>query len=137
MYRTLISDIEELLAFGDRRAHDIRLIGFSMGGHWAVWLSQQPAISIRSTVLYYAARAGNFAGSKASFLAHFAENDPWIARSARRRMERAISKANCAYSAFEYPGTGHWFAESARYNAYDVGAADLALKRTIAYLGSV
>ena len=134
MYKHLISDIKELLAFSDHHAPAVNLVGFSMGGHWAVWLSQQPHLPVRSTILYYAARSGSFAHCKASFLAHFAETDPWVSKSARRNMERAISSAGCAYRAFDYPETGHWFAENVRSDAYDAASAELALERTIAHL---
>ncbi len=136
MYKTLIANIENLLAYGDRGARTVSLVGFSMGGHWAVWLSQQPDLEIRSTVLYYAVRAGNYVHCKTSFLAHFADNDPWVSRTARRNMERAISSAKCVYRAFDYPGTGHWFAETDRPEAYDAASAELAFERTIAHLGS-
>lgn len=137
MYKSLISDIDDLLAFGGCRARAVSLVGFSMGGHWAVWLAQQPDLPVRSAVLYYAARAGSYTSSRASFLAHFAECDPWVSMSARRKMEREISKARCAYTAFDYAATGHWFAESARAEAYDATAAGRALERTIAHLRSV
>ncbi len=137
MYKSLISNIKELLAFGGHQANSVGLIGFSMGGHWAVWLSQQPDLPVRSAILYYAARAGSYANSKASFLTHFAENDPWVSRSARRNMEREISKAGCAYTVFDYSGTRHWFAETARPEEYDATAAELAFERTIAHLKSV
>lgn len=136
MYKTLIANIGELQSFGERGARTVSLIGFSMGGHWAVWLSQQPDLPIRSTVLYYAARAGNYAQCKASFLAHFAENDPWVSRSARRNMERSISSAKCAYKAFDYPKTSHWFAETDRPEAYDAASAEIAFERTITHFGS-
>ena len=137
MYKSLVSDVEDLQAFGDCQKKGVSLVGFSMGGHWAVWLSQQADLPIRSTVLYYAARAGTYANSKAAFLAHFADNDDWVSRPARRNMERAILGANCAYKAFDYPGTGHWFAETARPEAYDAAAAELAFQRTIPHLGSI
>lgn len=136
MYRSLISDIEALMAFGGHGGRSVSLVGFSMGGHWAAWLSQRPDLPIQSTVLYYAARAGDYANSKTSFLAHFAANDPWVSNSARRNMERAIAHAGCAYRAFDYPGTGHWFAETGRSGSYDAASADLAFGRTIAHLGS-
>ena len=74
--------------------------------------------------------------AKCRFLAHFAESDPWVSRSARRNMEHAISSAGCAYLAFDYPGTGHWFAEADRSEAYDAASAELAFERTITHLGS-
>ncbi len=63
MYRTLIRNIGELQAFDGRSGAKVGLVGFSMGGHWAVWLSQRPELPIGATVLYYAARGGSFAGS--------------------------------------------------------------------------
>ncbi|WP_097104425.1 dienelactone hydrolase family protein [Hoeflea halophila] len=136
MYRYLISNIEDLLSVGDSWVRTVDLVGFSMGGHWAVWLSQQPDLPVRSTVLYYAARAGSYAHSKASFLAHFAENDPWVSKTVRRNMERAISSAGCAYQSFDYPETSHWFAETDRPEEYDAGSAELAFQRTVAHLAS-
>lgn len=102
-----------------------------MGGHWAVWLSQRPEYNVDAAVLYYAARAGDFSNCGAGFIAHFAEHDPWVSVSSRRRMERAIHKSGCDYKAFDYPATQHWFAESNRPNEFDESAAKLALKRDL------
>ncbi|MEZ5779241.1 MAG: dienelactone hydrolase family protein [Paracoccaceae bacterium] len=134
MYKSLIADIETLLAFEAPAPREVAIVGFSMGGHWAVWLSQQPGLPIRSTVLYYAARGGNFAASTSSYLAHFAQNDPWVSASARRGMERALTRAGRSYAAHDYPGTGHWLAEADRSQDYDAEAAALALQRTVSHL---
>ena len=108
-----------------------------MGGHWAVWLSQQSDLPIRSAVLYYAARGGSVANSKVSFPAHFADVDLWVRTTARRRMERAIVAADRPYAAYDYPGTGHWFAESAREHDYNPESAKSAFDRTLAHLKAV
>jgi carboxymethylenebutenolidase len=133
MYRTLIRNIDELRAAAGTEA-DIGVAGFSMGGHWAVWLSQRPDLPIAATVIYYATRAGSFADSHAGFIAHFAEDDPWVKPAARRRMETAIAAGGCDYRAFDYPGTGHWFAESDRDRDHVPEAAALAFERTTAHL---
>jgi len=133
MYRTLIRNIDELQSF-DGAGADIGVVGFSMGGHWAVWLSQQGELPICATVLYYAARAGSFAASRSSFLAHYADRDPWVSRPSRRRMEREIEKAGCAYQAFDYPGTRHWFAEEDRAQEYEAEASGLSFERTARHL---
>lgn len=133
MYRTLTADIRDLLA-SHGGGDSVALIGFSMGGHWAVWLAQRPDLPVRSVVLYYAARAGDFSQSRASFLAHFADDDPWVSRSARRNMERALSRAGRDYAAHDYPETRHWFAESACTAEYDDQAAGLAFRRTVAHI---
>lgn len=129
MYKTLTRNIDQLRARGGVRG-DIGVVGFSMGGHWAVWLSQRPDLPISSTVLYYAARAGSFQGSHSSFLAHFADHDSWVSAAGRRKMEREIAMARHPYTAFDYPGTSHWFAESDRRGEYDARAAAEAFERT-------
>lgn len=133
MYRTLIRSIEAVQSF-EGAGGDIGVVGFSMGGHWAVWLSQRRELPIGATVLYYAARAGSFAASHSSFLAHYADRDPWVSRAARRRMEREIERAGCAYRAFDYPGTQHWFAEDDRVQEYEAEASGLAFERTVKHL---
>jgi carboxymethylenebutenolidase len=134
MYKTLGRNIETLCAEAGGGMNRIGVVGFSMGGHWAVWLSQRPEYRVTATVLYYAARGGSFAESNSTYFAHYAEDDPWVSPNARRGMERAIAKAGCAYQAFEYPGTGHWFAENDRTREYDLSASGLALKRTKRHL---
>ena len=89
---------------------------------------------LSAAILYYAARGGDFGRSTARFLAHFAAEDPWVRPAARQRMERAIAAAGRPYRAFDYPDTGHWFAESARPADYRSEAARLALRRDAAFL---
>ncbi len=111
------------------------VIGFSMGGHWAIWLAQHPDQSVAAVVLYYAARGGDFSAATAPVLAHFAETDDFVSASSRRAMERAITARGLHYTAHEYPGTEHWFAESAEAT-FAPGAAALALDRTASFLAS-
>lgn len=131
MYRALTRNIEELRK--ESGNEHVGLVGFSMGGHWAVWLSQRPGLQISRVVLYYAARAGSFASSRASYLAHFAECDDWVSSGARRRMESELAKAARPYKAYDYAGMGHWFAESARPE-FAPAVANLAFERSVAHL---
>ncbi len=131
MYRTLMRDLEGLRK--EAGTEWVGLVGFSMGGHWAVWLSQRPELPVAAAVLYYAARAGDFGGSRASYLAHFAADDDWVLESARKRMEREIAKAGRPYQAHVYAGTEHWFAEAGRPE-YESAAAALAFERTVGHL---
>lgn len=111
----------------------LAVVGFSMGGHWAVWLSQRD-YGLRAAVLNYAARAGTFR-SDVDYQAHFADGDPWVSTSARARMETALRRAGSAYTPHDYPGTAHWFAESDRVE-YAKDPAELALTRDLEFLQS-
>ncbi len=131
MYKTLGADIASLRSISGLDNDKTGIVGFSMGGHWAVWLSQRPEYDVVATVLYYAARAGDFTHCRASVLAHFAEQDTWVSTSARKNMERAVSTSACSYCAYDYPGTKHWFAETERTAEFNGIAARLALKRDL------
>ncbi len=133
MYKTLQRCLDELSDVGGVTRPDAALVGFSMGGHWAVWLTQHPPPVIRGTVLYYAARAGDFSRATSPLLAHFAGTDDFVSTSSRRNMERAIRRSGLDYTAYDYPGAGHWFAESDQPTYHPV-AADSAFERTVAFL---
>ncbi|MGF1614283.1 MAG: dienelactone hydrolase family protein [Gammaproteobacteria bacterium] len=133
LYRRLLAGLESLASQTGRSR--LAVAGFSMGGHWAVWLSQNAGAQIDAVILYYAARGGDLGRSQARYLAHFAGTDPWVSASARRGMERALARNVLPYQGHDYPGTGHWFAESSS-EAFDASAAGLAVHRDLRFLGS-
>lgn len=116
-------------------ADRIGTIGFSMGGHWAFWLAQRAEFPIGVTATFYAARAGDYSASDSAFLAHFAETDEWVSAASVRRLERSLAAAGRPAEFHTYPGTGHWFFEEDRPDAYRPAAASLAWERTISFLG--
>ncbi len=135
-YRTLQQSLVELAAHPRSNGTDPATIGFSMGGHWAIWLAQHPPPQVSATVLYYAARAGDFSRATTPILGHFAAHDDYVSVSARKNMERAVASRGLAYAANDYPATSHWFAES-DHAAFDPDAADLAFNRTLDFLKGV
>ena len=109
VYKYLIRMIDRLRS--EAGADDVGVVGFSMGGHWAYWLAQRPEIPIVATVTFYAARNGDYSGSRSSFQAHFAETDEWVSPTSVRKPERSLAKAGRLFEFHTYPGTGHWFFE--------------------------
>lgn len=115
----------------------IGVVGYSMGGHWALWLSSQarPEVpEISATVVYYATRACDFHASAAAFQVHLAETDPFVSTSSITAQERALRRAGRPYELHRYPGTGHWFAEYDRPDAFHSDATALAWDRTLTFL---
>ena len=130
-YRYLIRMIRELQ---EESPGDVSVLGFSMGGHWAYWLAQRPELPIAATVCFYAARGGDYSKSRSIFLGHFAETDEWVSAAGVRALERALERAGREHRFHTYEGTGHWFFESDRSDAFVPEAADLAWHRTLSFL---
>lgn len=115
----------------------IGVVGYSMGGHWALWLASQARAEvppISAAVTYYATRACDFSASSAAFQTHLAETDPFVSAAGLVSQKRAWRAADRPFEVHTYPGTGHWFADSDRVDAYEPEAAHLAWRRTLAFL---
>ena len=133
-HKMLTRAIEQLAKHPAVQGSTIGVVGFSMGGHWALGLSQQPELPIGAAVTFYAARAGDYSTSRAAFLGHFAEKDDWVSDAALKKLRKSLETAGRIAELFVYPGTGHWFFESDRTDVYDSQAAELAWQRTVAFL---
>jgi carboxymethylenebutenolidase len=135
MWRQIVSAIE--LARSEHRAPAVGQVGFSMGGHWALWLAKQsrPEIPlISATTAFYATRAGDFSASRSAFQFHLADADPFVSVSGIARQERQLGAAGRPAEFHRYPSTGHWFCEWDRPDAYQPDAARLAWQRTLEFL---
>ena len=147
-----IEDAEKLSAKGDETAGErslaafdrladrlgpdakLAVLGFSFGAAYAIWLPSERE-QIVASVAYYGTYWGDFlAGSKAAFLGHFAEHDQFEPDENVAALEDGLRQAGREATLHRYPGTGHWFAEPSRTDAYDLPAAELAFDRTVRFL---
>src|SRR5689334_7538046 len=55
----------------------LAVIGFSLGAYYALDLAAAEPEHIRSVVLFYGTGGDEFSTSRAAYLGHFAENDPY------------------------------------------------------------
>lgn len=110
------------------------VIGFSMGAYFALDLAFREPDSIRAVVLYYGTGSHNF--GSAQYLGHFAENDPYEPDENINLLVSASRVAGRSLTVYRYPGTGHWFAEPDRTDAYRPEAAALAWQRTLDFLAA-
>ena len=76
----------------------------------------------------------DFSASRADYLGHFAENDPYETQANVDSLETSLRRVGRPVTFYRYPGTGHWFFEPDRTEAYNAAAASLAWERTLAFL---
>jgi carboxymethylenebutenolidase len=118
----------------DQADRGLAVIGFSLGAYYALDLSNADPEHIRSAVIFYGTGANDFSSSKADYLGHFAENDEFEPKSNVDSLEESLKRAGRRVTFYRYGGTGHWFFEPDRPDAYNQAAASLAWDRTLAFL---
>lgn len=132
------ADIAEAVTFLSERSDVIGsnfgVIGLSLGAFLAFAHSVENPERVRAVVVFYGTGGGDFRRSKAAYLGHFAEADPFEPAADVQSLEDSIRGAGRTVAFHTYKGTGHWFFEPDRSDAYNEGAAKLAWERTVAFL---
>lgn len=118
----------------EQARHGLAVIGFSLGAYYALDLAAATPEYIQSVVLFYGTGGGDFSSSRAAYLGHFAEKDVYEPQSNVDELEKSLKNADRPVTFYQYPGTGHWFFEADRLDAYNQAAATLAWDRTLAFL---
>ena len=134
------ADVADATRFLNERAgqadRGLAVIGFSLGASYALDLAAADPEHIRAVVLFYGTGGGDFSTSRAAYLGHFAEDDPYEPQPNVDELEEALRSAGRPVTFYRYPGAGHWFFEPDRIDAYNQAAASLAWDRTLASLRS-
>ncbi len=130
----LLSALDDLRRHPGVTGRSVGVVGFSFGGYWALWLASKKPDVIGAATIFYSTGEGDFKRSKAAFQGHFAEKDPFEPDEGVRELEKQLKSAGRPASFYTYPGTGHWFFEKDRPEAYNPQAAHLAWERTITFL---
>ena len=112
----------------------IGVVGLSLGGHWALFLSQLASLPVKATVVYYAVRGGDYRSSRSAFQVHLAEKDEYVTTSGVARLRRNLESAGRPAEFYVYDGTRHWFCDRDQKLSFDAGAAELSWKRTVDFL---
>ena len=125
----------DLLAEQTGRAEEgLAVIGFSLGAYYALELSATAPERVRTVVVFYGTRPGEYGSAQAAYLGHFAESDRFEPQAEVDGLEEALREAGRPVTFYRYRGTGHWFFEPDRPDAYDAAAAGLAWERTLSFL---
>jgi len=112
----------------------LAVIGFSMGAYYALDLAAADPEHIRSVVIFYGTGGGDYSRSKADYLGHFADSDQFEPAANVEQLQEQLQLAHRPVTFYTYEGTGHWFFEKDRTDAYNPKAAELAWDRTLSFL---
>ena len=131
--KLLDAALKELAGHPSRSGKGMAVIGLSLGGYYALDLSENQADLVNKVVLFYATGDQKFQQARAAFQGHFAEQDEFEPRENVEALRRSLETAGRPAEFYEYPGTRHWFFEPDRPE-YDRQAAELAWQRMLAFL---
>lgn len=111
------------------------IVGFGMGGSLGFWASVRLADLVGAAVSFYGTQQIDFAGSQASYLVHFAEEDEYISDDEAAFMEATMRLESLPVEVITYPGTKHGFCEPDG-ETFDPDAFDRAWSTTVEFLRS-
>jgi carboxymethylenebutenolidase len=105
-------------------------MGFSMGASQACHLAGRGEAGPRELILFYGGQPpeGDIRARKVSL--HLAPGDEWFTDTKVLATEEAVTSAGAEVTAYQYPGSGHWFAERGAPE-FDERAAGLARSRVL------
>lgn len=111
----------------------IAIVGFGMGGSLALWASVRLHDLVGAVVSFYGTQQIDFAGSRSSYLVHFAEEDEYITADEAVFMEATMGLEALPVEVITYPGTKHGFCEPDG-DTFDPAAFEQAWARTVKFL---
>ena len=114
----------------------IGVVGFSMGGSWALVVAGYDPEHIAGTVLFYGVGETEFNKVQSKVLGHFSDSDEWEPMDGIRWLEGSLKDAGVDSTFHIYPKLQHWFMEEDRPE-YDAAAAQQAWERTYDFLHDV
>jgi carboxymethylenebutenolidase len=112
----------------------IGILGFSMGGSWALWAATRLPELVQAVSTFYGVTDLDPEPGRAAVQAHFAELDELVTDDEKVTFEADLRLLGRDVEVHHYPGTGHWFFESDHVAAHAPAAADQAWARTLAFL---
>jgi dienelactone hydrolase len=137
-FKTLMARAAEALA---PLPAGIVYAGFSMGAMPAgIFAAKRPGAL--GAILMHGApppAAGGFSSwpSATPVQIHCMVDDPWRDESEIAALSTLVKASGAEYALFDYPGSGHLFADPSMPAEYDAAAADLLWQRVLAFLDRI
>lgn len=136
--RDLASGLDYLLADPDVTSKSVGVVGFCMGGGFALQLATQQGDRVNAVVSFYGvgpAVPDQYQDLTAPVQGHYGENDQMYPVDAARDQEAQIRAESSGPVEFFYYAAGHAFHnDKDRLGTYDAELAGLAWSRTVDFL---
>lgn len=130
----ILSSLVTLRAHSSDPQAPVGVVGFAMGGSWAMWVATRMREDIAAAVTYYGTQNIDFDDLAAPVLAHFAEFDELATEDDRVEMHSRLLLSEKSIEVHTYDATFHGFAEVSPGGTYEASAATLAWNRTLEFL---
>lgn len=130
----VLSSAHTLRAVARDQTAPIGVVGLSMGGSMALWLSARLPESVAAVVTFYGAQSIDFDDATARYQGHFGDADHMVSEEDRVVTESFIRLGENETEFHVYPGAGHWFFEPGEQ--HDEAATELAWSRTVDFLAA-
>lgn len=134
--RRLHAALDLLVRHESTSTSEVGVVGCSLGGAHAILLAALRPDEVRAVVTFYGTTDVNLDGTRADFLGHFVDDDEYEPEELVLALKEQVESAGRVAEFHTYPGAQHWFFEPNRPEAHDAVAADLAYRRTVAFLGA-
>ena len=134
------AEIAEAVTFlKSRTAVDVHQLSRWLATRWEHFTRSTSSVNdpanIHAAVVFYGTGVDDCQRfERRSYLGHFAADDPYEPPANVDQLEAALRSAGRPATLYTYEGTGHWFFEPDRTDAYDEATATLAWERTLAFL---
>ncbi len=115
----------------------IAVIGFSMGGSLALWLSARLTREVGAVVSFYGTQSIDFDDATAIYQGHFGADDHMVSEEDRVVTESILRIGGRETDFHLYPESGHWFFEEGDHaggKAHSPKASELAWHRVTTFL---
>jgi carboxymethylenebutenolidase len=135
--RDLGGAVDLLLGHDAVTGSAVGVVGFCMGGGFAIQLAAQQGDRVAAAVPFYGVlqREVDVTAISAAVLGHYAEVDDFAPPATALEMGAAIRGAGGSAAINVYGGTGHaFFNDEDLIGTYDADAAAVAWSRTLAFL---
>lgn len=130
----VLSSAHALCSVAKDQSAPIGVVGLSMGGSMALWLSARLPESVAAVVTFYGAQSIDFDEATASYLGHFGDADQLVSEEDRVVTESFIRLGGKDTEFHVYEGADHWFFEVGDYHHPE--SAELAWTRTVSFLAT-